>query len=350
MKHSRKVLSTILCIAVIAVFSLTIAYAVLSKTLTISGSSAINASTWDIGMKNSEKFMSTTTGSATYTTPIVSGTTISYSAGLTKPGDSVTLYFDFTNEGTLNGELTSIVKSNPTCTSKTGSTADADLVCNNLEVTIKYSDGTNVSVGDVINENGSLCIGAATIAEYIQPAVKVEVKLKDTMTSIPSSKVTITNLNHEFIFSQTNKSCTTYTCFTGDTKVAVENGYKNIKDIKVGDLVYSYNLDIQEKELKPVTKVFKHKKNELYTLKVNNRIINTTEEHPFYVVNKGWKEAKKLDFSDKLLSLKNGAFYIESIKIHQFDKVDVYNITVKDNHNYLITDQEFLVHNKGEPI
>ena len=154
MKHSRKVLSTILCIAVIAVFSLTIAYAVLSKTLTISGSSAINASTWDIGMKNSEKFMSTTTGSATYTTPIVSGTTISYSAGLTKPGDSVTLYFDFTNEGTLNGELTSIVKSNPTCTSKTGSTADADLVCNNLEVTIKYSDGTNVSVGDVINENG----------------------------------------------------------------------------------------------------------------------------------------------------------------------------------------------------
>ena len=345
--QNRKVLSTILCIAVISVFSLTIAYAILSETLTISGSGTVNASNWDVKLNNSTTKTNSKTGTATYTTPVVNGTTISYSVGLTKPSDTVTLYFDVLNSGDVTGEITSIISSTPTCTSATGNTADADLVCNNLEISLVYLDGSSVQVGDVINTEGYRCLNGST-SSNTQAVIKLIVKLKDSMVSVPTSQVTISNLKHDIIYSQTNKSCTIFTCFTGDTKVAIENGYKNIKDIKVGDLVYSYNLDIQEKELKPVTKVFKHKENELYTLKVNNRIINTTEEHPFYVVNKGWKEAKKLDFSDKLLSLKNGIFYIETIKIHEFDEVDVYNIAVKDNHNYLITDQEFLVHNKAE--
>ena len=167
------------------------------------------------------------------------------------------------------------------------------------------------------------------------------------MTSVPTSQVNITNLKHDIIYSQTSKTCTTSTCFTGDTKVAVENGYKNIKDIKVGDYVYSYNLDTNKKELKKVLETFIHQKDEIYTLKVNNQLIHTTEEHPFYVINKGWINTKKLNFDDKLLSIKNGPTNIQNISKRK-NKTYVYNFEVEDNHNYLITTDEILVHNKPE--
>lgn len=342
--QNRKILSTILCIAVISVFSLTIAYAVLSETLTISGSGTVNASNWDIKLGNSTSQTNATTGTATYTTPVVNGTTISYSVGLTKPSDTVTLYFDVLNSGDVTGEITSIISSTPTCTSATGNTADADLVCNNLEISLVYSDGSSVQVGDVINTEGYRCLNGST-SSSTQAVIKLIVKLKDSMTSVPTSEVNITNLKHDIIYSQTSKTCTTYTCFTGDTKVAVENGYKNIEDIKIGDYVYSYNLDTNKKELKKVLETFIHQKDEIYTLKVNNQLIHTTEEHPFYVINKGWINTEKLNFDDKLLSIKKGPTNIQNISKRK-NKTYVYNIEVENNHNYLITEEELLVHNK----
>ena len=205
-KQSRKVLSTILCIAVISVFSLTIAYAVLSETLTISGTGTVNASNWDINLKNSTSNTNSTTGSATYTTPTINGTTISYSVGLTKPSDSVTLYFDVSNSGDVTGEITSIISSTPKCTSVTGNTDDADLVCNNLEIKLTYVDGSTVSVGDVINTDGYSCLKGTTTSNT-KANVKLVVKLKDTMTSVPTSQVTISNLKQDIIYSQTSKEC-----------------------------------------------------------------------------------------------------------------------------------------------
>lgn len=341
----RKFLSTILCIAVISVLTLSIAYAALSDTLTISGTGVVTASNWDITLNNSTANSNTVTGSATYTKPVVSGTTISYSVGLTKPSDSVTLYFDVLNNGDVIGEITSIISSTPTCTSATGNTADADLVCNNLEISLVYSDGSSVQVGDVINTEGYRCLNGST-SSPTQAVIKLIVKLKDSMTTVPTSEVTISNLKHDIIYSQTSKICSTSHCFVAGTKVAVENGYKNIEDIKSGDYVYSYNLDTNKKELKKVLETFIHQKDEIYTLKVNNQLIHTTEEHPFYVINKGWVNTKKLNFDDKLLSIKKGTTNIQNISKRK-NKTYVYNIEVENNHNYLITEEELLVHNKG---
>lgn len=344
-KQSKKILSTILCIAVISVFSLSIAYAVLSETLTISGSGTVNASNWNIKLNNSTTKTNSKTGTATYTTPVVNGTTISYSVGLTKPSDSVTLYFDVLNNGDVTGEITSIISSTPTCTSATGNTTDANLVCNNLEISLVYSDGSPVQVGDVINTDGYRCSNGTT-SSSTEAVIKLIVKLKDSMTSVPTSEVTISNLKHDIIYSQTNKTCSTSSCFAAGTKVAVENGYKNIEDIRIGDYVYSYNLETKTKELKKVLETFQHSKDEIYTLKVNNQLIYTTEEHPFYVINKGWINTKKLKFNDKLLSIKKGPTNIQNISKRN-NKTYVYNIEVEDNHNYLITKEDLLVHNKS---
>lgn len=343
-KRGKKIGATLIAILIISIVTLTVAYAALSETLTISGSGTVNASNWDIKLNNSTTKTNSKTGTATYTTPVVNGTTISYSVGLTKPSDSVTLYFDVLNNGDVTGEITSIISSTPTCTSATGNTADADLVCNNLEISLVYSDGSSVQVGDVINTEGYRCLNGST-SSSTKAYIKLVIKLKDSMTSVPTSEVTISNLKHDIIYSQTSKTCSTSSCFTAGTKIAVENGYKNIENIEVGDYVYSYNLETKTKELKKVLRTFIHQKDEIYTLKVNNQLIYTTEEHPFYVINKGWINAEKLKFNDKLLSIKTGPTNIKNISKRN-NKIYVYNIEVEDNHNYLITEEEILVHNK----
>ena len=347
-KRGKKIGATLIAILIISIVTLTVAYAALSETLSIQGSAKVNASNWNIKLENSTSQTNSKTGTATYTTPVVNGTTISYSVGLTKPSDSVTLYFDVLNNGDVTGEITSIISSTPTCTSATGNTADADLVCNNLEISLVYSDGSAVSIGDVINTEGYRCLNGSTSSKT-KAYIKLVVKLKDSMTSVPTSEVTISNLKHDIIYSQTNKTCSTSYCFVAGTKVAVENGYKNIEDIKLGDYVYSYNLDTNKKELNKVLRTFIHQKDEIYTLKVNNQLIHTTEEHPFYVINKGWITVKDLDFNSQLLSLKRNQARIQSINKHNYKNVYVYNIEVENNHNYLITTDEILVHNKPEP-
>ena len=346
-KKGKKIGATLIAILIISIVTLTVAYAALSETLSIQGSAKVNASNWDIKLNNSTIKTNSKTGTATYTTPVVNGTTISYSVGLTKPSDSVTLYFDVLNNGDVTGEITSIISSTPTCTSATGNTADADIVCNNLEISLVYSDGASVQVGDVINTNGYRCLNGSTSSSG-QAIIKLIVKLKDSMVSVPTSEVNITNLKHDIIYSQTTKTCSTDSCFVAGTKVAVENGYKNIEDIRIGDYVYSYNLDTNKKELKKVLETFVHQKDEIYTLKVNNQLIHTTEEHPFYVINKGWVNTEKLNFNDKLLSVKTGPTNIQNISKRN-NKTCVYNIEVENNHNYLITTDEILVHNKPEP-
>mgnify|MGYP003308252556 CR=1 FL=1 len=156
--------------------------------------------------KENKKIDIVKTGTATYTTPVVNGTTISYSVGLTKPSDSVTLYFDVLNNGDVIGEITSIILSTPRCTSSTGNTADADLVCNNLEISLVYSDGSSVQVGDVIGTNDYRCLNGST-SSNILAKIELIVKLKDSMTSVPTSEVTFSNLKHDIIFSQTSKEC-----------------------------------------------------------------------------------------------------------------------------------------------
>ena len=347
-QRGKKIGATLIAILIISIVTLTVAYAALSETLSIQGSAKVNASNWNIKLENSTSQTNSKTGTATYTTPVVNGTTISYSVGLTKPSDSVTLYFDVLNSGDVTGEITSIISSTPTCTSATGNTADADLVCNNLEISLVYSDGSAVSIGDVINTEGYRCLNGSTSSKT-KAYIKLVVKLKDSMTSVPTSEVTISNLKHDIIYSQTNKTCSTSYCFVAGTKVAVENGYKNIEDIRIGDYVYSYNLDTNKKELNKVLRTFIHQKDEIYTLKVNNQLIHTTEEHPFYVINKGWITVKDLDFNSQLLSLKRNQARIQSINKHNYKNVYVYNIEVENNHNYLITTDEILVHNKPEP-
>ncbi|MBQ4282889.1 MAG: hypothetical protein IJB96_03065, partial [Lachnospira sp.] len=136
-------------------------------------------------------------------------------------------------------------------------------------------------------------------------------------------------------------------CFTGETLVATEDGHKAIKDIKVGDYVYSCDTETGEVSLKKVTNVFVSDKDELYHVHTSTgETINTTEGHPFYVKGKGYVVAAELEAGDVLVTSDGKEVRVKAVTTTKLDEpVKVYNLEVEGNHTYYVTADEVLVHN-----
>ena len=141
----------------------------------------------------------------------------------------------------------------------------------------------------------------------------------------------------------------TYTssiCFVAGTKVLTENGYKNIEDIKVGDMVYSYNLDNNEKELKKVTRTIKSSTEETYIVTINGKKVEMSPRHQVYVIDKGWVRAYDLKIGDKMLSSNKKVIDITNIERKNYEGgISTYNLTVDGNSNYYVSEIQVLVHN-----
>ena len=136
------------------------------------------------------------------------------------------------------------------------------------------------------------------------------------------------------------------TCFTGDTLVAAENGQKRIDEIEVGDKVWAFNVETRESELKTVTKVYVHAVNEVLHLYTDEGDIDTTANHPFYVIGKGWVAAGDLVVGDEVYNLDETASAILGLEIEILDEpVLVYNLEVEDFHSYFVGCVPVLVHN-----
>jgi hypothetical protein len=138
-------------------------------------------------------------------------------------------------------------------------------------------------------------------------------------------------------------------CFSESTPIKTENGYKSISEIKKGDMVYSYNEETNEQELKPVLEVYSYKLNELpgnqkmLELKFDNGVeIHCTENHEFYIDSK-WVMAKDIELGNSIGS----GLKLISKKIINFDNT-VYDFQVEGNHNYYVSEGDVLVHNSGK--
>ena len=183
-----------------------------------------------------------------------------------------------------------------------------------------------------LNTTKSVCNGTENVENYI---------------TYSSNNISINNTSK-------NLKCTLYfdrqaQCFTAGTKVLGENGYVNIEDIKVGDLVWSVSEKTGEKELKPVSNTIINETTEIYKIKVGNVTIEATPRHRFYVMDKGWVRAYDLEEGDYLVSGDNKERQEITEIVHKtnLNNTKVYNLEVEDNHNYLISSDEILVHNGG---
>ena len=137
-------------------------------------------------------------------------------------------------------------------------------------------------------------------------------------------------------------------CFTAGTLVPTEDGQRPIEEVKVGDYVWSENPETGKKGLKKVVDTFIHDKYTLIHVYTGDTMIDTTEEHPFWVEEKGWVFAGQLNEGD-VLRLKTG----ENVKVTKLERIDlkepvkVYNFEVQDWHTYYVSDVNVLVHNKA---
>ena len=200
MEKTRKIKIISLCALLVAVLGLTVAFAALSQTLTINGSAAVDAASWDIHFEKTSGKETEVKGAARFTEPTLNGTTIeNFSATLTKPGDSVIYYFDIVNKGTIDAVVSSynfpnafkdcmanINKYSYCMNFDFNSDGDIDAVDRLVYITLfnyylAYADtDESVGQGDTINAGET-------------KHMKLVIEYKDTATELPENNLTLTS-------------------------------------------------------------------------------------------------------------------------------------------------------------
>ncbi len=148
-------------------------------------------------------------------------------------------------------------------------------------------------------------------------------------------------------------------CFVGGTKITLFGGeYKNVEDIKVDDVVLSFNFTNENVEPQRVVGIGSKKVNETvkYTF-IDGSTLESTLDHPLYSKENGWISANptytlsvynlttaKANVGDKIFKQDGSELEITSIVISSNPTI-VYNVNVvEQNHNFFAN--EFLVHNR----
>ena len=153
--------------------------------------------------------------------------------------------------------------------------------------------------------------------------------------------------------SETFESSYIPTCFVAGTKVYTPNGYKNIEDIKIGDIVYSYNETMNRMELDYIVDTYIHKDDKIYTLYVGKEKIEVTPYHRVYAKTKydrhgNWVPVNELTEEHFIFTSHKQWQRIRQIGYKVQDSV-VYNLEVNNNHTYYVTESNYLVHNAKVP-
>lgn len=139
-------------------------------------------------------------------------------------------------------------------------------------------------------------------------------------------------------------------CFVAGTLVSTQDSFKEIENIKIGDIVLSYNEEIHQNEYSIVLQTMIHDvTEEIYDLYIEDEILTVTGIHRFYVRRKhniDWIPASDLRIGDYVLFADGNWHPIFKIKI-KVRSLLVYNFEVSHNHNYYVGRNQILAHNKG---
>ncbi len=138
------------------------------------------------------------------------------------------------------------------------------------------------------------------------------------------------------------------TCFTAGTKVHMADGStKPIETVAIGDEVVSFNEKTGEFEINKVYETFVHETDLLFIISYEDGTkLETTWNHPFWIQDLGWTEAKDLRPGDLGL-LKDGEYLmVTDVTEKSLDaKVNVYNFEVENVHSYMVGEDGVTVHN-----
>ena len=141
--------------------------------------------------------------------------------------------------------------------------------------------------------------------------------------------------------------CITRRCFSGETLVMAEEGMRPIEEIEVGDRVWAVDDETGERVLAEVVELYRREVDEVYKLSIGGSTVETTRDHPIYVVGRGWVDAEHLAVGDLLVTFDGAPAVLEGIEVER-RSITVYNFAVRGLHNYFVSDVQFLAHNCGD--
>lgn len=250
------------------------------------------------------------------------------------PDNNSIVWIDDTTRSSENGSISNAV-------SDTNSTAYlVDLYTTNLtNIIIQYNGGGrfpeyhDITTSYTISGTNATCVCNGT-----------------NFSNYDSIRAKITYSDGSISYTDDYATGGGVVCFTGNTLIETENGYKKIEDIEVGDKVYSYNFEDKEIELKEVDKIYSHTINEIVSIYTEREIIEATKSHPFYVAYNQKKLAKNLKPNDLLRTKQNLFRPVKQVVIDEVNDKEVYEIRVKDNHNYFVGSEGILVYNEPNII
>lgn len=211
-KIRRKVNKPLLYFVFFVFASVTVGYAALSTTLSITGKGTLSKNSWDIHFEN---LVIVDNGASVVTTaPTIDSTKtkVSFNITLSKPGDSYEFTVDAVNKGTIDAMLSGF--------SATSLTTNQQKY---LTYTVTYSDGATISTKDYLKKGTS-------------ETIRVRVRFKDDLsaTDLPSSAETL-NLTATFVYVQADSTAKER---AKPSILCIRDNTATSEDLMLGDKLY----------------------------------------------------------------------------------------------------------------
>lgn len=180
----------ILIISCIGIISVSFVYASITSQLSIDGYASMNPAKWSVHFQNlSNANLKGTALEITKPTLQNNSTNISnFNVEFMNVKDGVSYTFDVINDGNLDAKVSSIFIPKPICTG-TGSNSyeDENLICDNLNYYLTYTDGTRILAGDSLDKGQSNSL---------------ILNLEYSGTQLPQNVVEISGLSITLIYTQ----------------------------------------------------------------------------------------------------------------------------------------------------
>ena len=211
-KIRRKVNKPLLYFVFFVFASVTVGYAALSTTLSITGKGTLSKNSWDIHFEN---LVIVDNGASVVTTaPTIDSTKtkVSFNITLSKPGDTYEFTVDAVNKGTIDAMLSGF--------STTSLTADQQKY---LTYTVTYGDGATISTKDYLKKGTS-------------ETIRVRVRFRDDLTSadLPSSAETL-NLTATLVYVQADSTAKER---AKPSILCIRDNTATSEDLMLGDKLY----------------------------------------------------------------------------------------------------------------
>jgi hypothetical protein len=239
------------------------------------------------------------------------------------------------SDGTLSG-------------SSTLGNAEVLLISSSLSgsITFETAYGTTLNDSVITSQNLMLPVINKENVWYSGSIVVLDIEPADVFVGgTPTNEITRNTVGDVLLHNKCTWSG--FCCFVSGTKIATENGDILIEDVKVGDLVWSFNFETNTKELKKVLQVVAPMHDDIVEVEFSNGVTNkNTFDHPYYTIEgslssylpertKEWYngDVNQLSVGTTCLDENNNGVNVTSIT-ENLNNVQTYTLFVEGNKNF----------------